>query len=198
MNPRLYALLAAVAVVGGVTVYTLGTNPDTGQPTTIADVVDAGITVDCTPRIGSCTVELTPEGQQLLFGDAGSSVTYAQVQTGVMVCSDGGVVVPRLVASGMNPDSDKVRFLFDTCRLSPCGASTLCAAGKLGRADNYVLTPKPCRKRPVGAPKDSCMRLLPDGGLYDWGDGNVMPASEAVGAGCVDASCYVTDYRYEP
>jgi hypothetical protein len=206
MNNRLIGLMAFVAVVGAAAVYTLGFNAQTGQPTTLADAVDAGILNDCIPRIGTCTVRLDVDGRQAaaaagwFVDDGGTAPAYVRVQTGVERCVDGGVqvVVPRMIAKGLGADFDGIRFDFNSCTLSPCAASPLCTPANLGKPTNFVVDVLPCRRRPTGTPAAQCMLQLSDGGLYDWGDENVMPAALAVGPGCVAAACTVFDSSEAP
>lgn len=47
-----------------------------------------------------------------------------------------------------------------------------------------------CVRREVGAPVDSCLRLVAGKGV-DFGELNRFPASEAVGAGCTPVACSV-------
>ena len=193
MNPTLLALLAWVGVVNGAEVYT------PKQDTAAADLGAAGILTQCSARIGSCTVELGSEGQAFVGIDGGSPKVYAQLRTGVVLCPGPQVVVPRLAVKAARMDDDVVRFDFDTCHLMACTANpNLCKPANLGQPNNFDLADvKPCRKRPVGAAPNTCLRLAADGGTYDWGDGNVMPVAEAVGA-CVPAACYVHDWRDDP
>lgn len=77
------------------------------------------------------------------------------------------------------------------------GAAVVGVAGAIA----YVAgTPAPatCVMRPRGAAVDSCLRRIEStndtvpSGLRDWGEENAMPASEAVGDGCVATPCRVT------
>lgn len=206
MNNRLLGLMALVTVVGGATVYTLGFNSQTSQPTTLADAVDAGILNDCSPRIGTCTVRLDVDGRAAaaaagwFVDDGGTAPAYVRVQTGVERCVDAGVqvVVPRVVAKGLSQDLDGIRFDYSSCTLSACAASPLCTPGNLGKPSNFVVDVLPCKRRPTGTPAAQCMLQLPDGGLYDFGDENVMPAASAIGSGCVAAACVVFDSSEAP
>ena len=47
-----------------------------------------------------------------------------------------------------------------------------------------------CCRRPAGAPVTSCLRRDPRTGVaVDFGDLNTMPATHAVGSGCVPTEC---------
>lgn len=54
----------------------------------------------------------------------------------------------------------------------------------------YTAT-SPCRWRPRGAKPSDCLKLLPDGGTYDFGEENTLQEGEWVGAGCVEVPCSV-------
>lgn len=49
----------------------------------------------------------------------------------------------------------------------------------------------PCAKRPTGTPARRCGAGLPDGGLRDPGDENVMQPGVWVGPGCVRTACVI-------
>jgi hypothetical protein len=206
MNNRLLSFMAFVTMVGGAAVYTLGFNSETNQPTTLNDAVDAGILSNCAPRIGTCTVRLDVDGRHVaadagwFIDDGGIVPAYVRVQTGVERCpgTPVQVVVPRVIAKGLSPDFDGIRFDFNSCTLSACAASPLCLNTNLGKPSNFVVDVLPCKRRPTGTPATQCMLQLADGGLYDFGDENVMPAAQAVGAGCVPAACVVFDSSEPP
>ena len=49
-----------------------------------------------------------------------------------------------------------------------------------------------CCQRPESAPVEACLRFDPVAGApRDFGAGNSMPASHAIGLGCVPAECVV-------
>lgn len=54
-----------------------------------------------------------------------------------------------------------------------------------------LVATSPCAWRPARAPKNSCLRRLPDAGTVDFGDENVMQEGEWVGAGCQRVACSV-------
>ncbi|TXH58777.1 MAG: hypothetical protein E6Q97_01355 [Desulfurellales bacterium] len=49
-----------------------------------------------------------------------------------------------------------------------------------------------CVMRPRSAAPVTCLRRSSDGGVFDFGSENVMPAADAVGSGCVEAPCVVS------
>lgn len=58
--------------------------------------------------------------------------------------------------------------------------------------DTFKLDHSPCRKRPKGASRNSCLSLLADAGTRDQGDENVMQDGEWVdNGGCVEVACVI-------
>lgn len=53
------------------------------------------------------------------------------------------------------------------------------------------LAQSPCARRPTGVKASECLRRLPDGGTYDFGDENTMQPGEFVGPGCKRTACVV-------
>lgn len=192
MSPKLRNLLVIIGTVsfaGGVV--TLWRPADDSN---VADLLDAGLVADGTPRIVSCPVRLGPGGRAWL-ADAGvdaGTVPYAQLEV-VAVTQPGA----NVVFAGL-PEVLRQRALSlvdtDKCTARACATDVpFCQARK------PRLVAPPCVKRPVGTPADQCLRLVAAlGATIDFGDGNVFIASEAVGSGCVPAVCVVSDPTEDP
>jgi len=56
----------------------------------------------------------------------------------------------------------------------------------------------PCAKRPTGVKATDCQRKMPDGGIVEQGDENVMQAGQWQGPGCVEVACVIVSGDPDP
>jgi hypothetical protein len=184
MNSTLRGFLAVVLVAaGGVAVYSYKSST-----TTFADLQDAGIAIDCNPRILVCHERLNPVLRNRLLdaGYAPGPKQYARIARQAHRClnPDGGaaeLIVPGFERFSVDADNNQIPAP-DRCVDVACAAiAGFCGGGP----KNVALAPGPSGW--VRAPLDGgtdCLRDADgDGGRW-FGTGNVFPSAQSVGGNC--------------
>jgi len=193
MSPQLRTLVAAAlasAIGGGVVVYSYR-----DAATTFVDLQNAGIGTDCNNRLIVCSERVNPVLRNRL-ADAGTPLPaqrkYARIVRQAFNCAnpDGGVrelIVPGFERFSATNDETTIpeptRCIDRPCADFPnfCGNGPKNVALMSGAPD--------CVRAPVG--NVTCRRDEHDGGSRFFGEMNVFPVGDAVGAGCEGVDCAV-------
>ena len=188
MNPTLRALLlgAGFFTAAGLAVYSYK-----DSSTSFVDLQDAGVAVDCNPRIIVCHERLNPILRNRLTdaGYATGAKKYARIARQAFRCpsTDGGQ--PELIVPGFerfSAGNDDV-LMPEPGRCTDVVCSTV--AGFCGNGPKNVAL-MPGASGWVRAPLDGgidCLRDFGDGGRW-FGTGNVFPQAQAVGGNCEQVS----------
>lgn len=142
-------------------------------------------------HVATCPVRISDECLAIAI-DAGVSIHRFETlrfPIAQVVMADGGRDIQ------LPPMNQNVRNCVEVIDWSACGLATAgtfpAVAAKWGNAIPFAITgsPKPCVRQKADAGL-TCLKLLSDGGSFDYGDRNVYARSEAVSpATCEQVAC---------